>query len=172
MSSFSRWFCIGVIIADIFAVVFFGGNLLIHGSLMPAAEEHASHADIPQATTKLAAAPAKDPNVLPEGFVADPVKGQRISAKCKACHTFDQGGANRVGPNLWGIFGAGIAHLEDFSYSAAFEEKKGEIIWNDETLNAYLENPRKYIPGTKMAFPGIRKAEDRANLIAWLNTLK
>lgn len=176
MGSFTRFFVMFVIAADLFAVVYFVGNMYLTGSLSGHHEHHetvvAGIEDAHSKDKKGSSKPKKDPNALPENFVADPVKGAKVAAKCKACHTFEQGGKHRIGPNLWGIYGAEIAHADDYSYSSAFNDKKGELVWDQKTLDAYLENPKKHIPGTKMAFPGIRKAADRENLIAWLKTLK
>lgn len=114
-------------------------------------------------------APALPP-VAPLLAAADPLKGQQIAKVCAACHTFDKGGPNRVGPNLWGVVNASRAHLGDgFAYSAAMKAAGGT--WSYEELNAYLAKPRQSIPGNKMAFAGLNKPEDRANVIAYLRTL-
>lgn len=101
---------------------------------------------------------------------ADITAGEKLLKKCTACHTFDKGGKHGVGPNNYGIVGAPIAHVSEFSYSDAIMAKKGEK-WTFEELSHFLENPKKYAPGNKMAFAGIRKPQDRANLLAYLNTL-
>ena len=100
---------------------------------------------------------------------ADVERGKGVAKKCVQCHTFDQGGPNRVGPNLWGIVGAKHAHVEGFAYSSALKSKEG--IWDYGALNAFLHKPRAYVSGTKMAFAGLEKAKDRADLIAYLRTL-
>ena len=98
---------------------------------------------------------------------ADPAAGQKVVAKCKACHDFTKGGPNKVGPNLWGVVGAKNAHKEDFpGYSDAI--KNLNITWDFAHLDQYLTNPKKYAPGNKMAFPGLPKAQDRANLLRWM----
>lgn len=107
--------------------------------------------------------------VTPLLAAADVAAGEKISSRCTACHTFDQGGANRVGPNLWNIVGAPKAHIEGFSYSNVIAEMEGN--WTYEDLNAFLASPREYAPGTKMTFAGLRSVQDRANLIAWMRTL-
>lgn len=101
---------------------------------------------------------------------ATPEAGKRVSAKCASCHTFEQGGPNKTGPNLWGVVGEPFAHKEDFNYSPAFQESRTQgRKWTDELLFQYLENPRKFEPGNKMQFAGLRKPEERANIIAYLH---
>lgn len=98
----------------------------------------------------------------------DPVmkRGKRMFLRCKSCHTLEEGGRNGTGPNLYGIFGAAAAYHPDFKYSSSMLESG--IIWNDETMDAWIEKPRDLVPGTSMAFAGLKKAEDRAALIAYL----
>ncbi|GIX10982.1 cytochrome c family protein [Elioraea sp.] len=122
-----------------------------------------------------AAAPAPaEPTIEPIGPLlasANPENGQAIARRaCGACHTFDQGGRNAVGPNLWGIVGADHAHAEGFNYSQAIMAKKGQP-WTYEELNRFIANPRAYAPGTRMAFNGLANTQQRADLIAWLRTL-
>jgi cytochrome c len=100
---------------------------------------------------------------------ADIEKGKLVAKKCLQCHTFEKGGPNRVGPNLWGIVGAKHGHIEAFNYSSGLKAKEG--VWDYETLSLFLHKPRAYISGTKMAFAGLEKAQDRADLIVYLRTL-
>jgi len=100
--------------------------------------------------------------------VADPAKGEALTKQCLSCHSFEKGGPNKVGPNLYGVVGNHHAHLEGFSYSSAMKEKSGEQ-WTFEALDHFLENPKAAVPGTAMAFLGIKRPDQRANLIAWLN---
>lgn len=100
---------------------------------------------------------------------ADPASGEKVAKKCAACHTFTEGGANRVGPNLYGILQDSKARSADFGYSPALSDMGGE--WTYDDLNAFLAKPKEYLPGTKMAFPGLKKASDRADLIAYLRSL-
>lgn len=107
---------------------------------------------------------------MPEGDVA---AGESYARRCVACHTLDAGGANRVGPGLFGVFGRVIASAEDFSYSDAMQDfsEGGTKVWDAETLSAYLADPRGAVPGNKMIFPPVASEEDRANIIAYLATL-
>jgi cytochrome c len=96
-------------------------------------------------------------------------KGGTIAKKCLACHDFAKGGPNKVGPNLYGIVNRDRATHEGFSYSEAMKKKGGK--WTIQDLSTYLISPRAMVPGTSMAFAGISKGSDRADLIAYLNTL-
>lgn len=99
---------------------------------------------------------------------ADAAKGKQTAQVCTSCHSFDQN-QDRVGPSLWGVVGRPVASRKTFSYSSAFAAQTGS--WTYERLDHYLTNPAKAVPGNKMAFAGLRKAEDRANVIAFLSTL-
>lgn len=99
---------------------------------------------------------------------ADPAKGEAVWAKCTACHTLDQGAANGIGPNLWGVVGDHIGQGRGgFAFSDALKSKGGS--WDFASLNAWLQSPRRFANGTKMSFAGLSSAEDRANLIVYLN---
>lgn len=135
-----------------------------------AAAGEAAEAGATAATeTQEAALPASDAASGLGAMIAaaDPAAGRKVARKCSACHTFDSGGANRVGPALFGILGRGIASVEGYNYSSAFEAKAGET-WNYDNMAAFLAKPREWVPGTKMAFAGLRKEEDIAALLAYL----
>lgn len=100
---------------------------------------------------------------------ADAERGKGTAKLCASCHTFERGGANRVGPNLWGVVGRDVGGVGGFAYSSAIAGHAGD--WTYEELDRYLASPARAIPGNKMAFNGIRNPKDRANLLAYLATL-
>lgn len=97
-------------------------------------------------------------------------KGARVAKKCLSCHDFNAGGKNKIGPALYGVINGSIAKNANFNYSNALAGLGGT--WDYETLNAFLRSPKKYAPGTSMTFIGLRKAKDRANIIAYMDSLK
>jgi cytochrome c len=116
-----------------------------------------------------AAAPAEEPiETLLASASVD--RGQTTAKQCQACHTFEKGGPNRVGPNLYGIVGDERGKERGgFNFSAAMKAKGGT--WTFEELNKFLTNPRGYIPGTNMTFAGLSRGQQRADVIDYLNTL-
>ncbi|MHA6326404.1 c-type cytochrome [Roseivivax sp. CAU 1753] len=104
-------------------------------------------------------------------IVGDAEAGEKVYRKCKACHMVGEGAKNRVGPQQNGIVGRAVAADADFKYSDALMEKAAEgVIWTPETLSAFLENPREWAKGNKMSFAGLRKEDERNDVIAYLAT--
>lgn len=110
---------------------------------------------------------------LPALADGDPAKGEKVFKKCAACHTSEAGGPSRVGPNLHDVVGRTSASLEGFAYSDAMKKLGAEgHVWTPEELDKFVENPKQLVPGTKMTFPGIKKPEERADLLAFLQSLE
>ncbi len=108
-------------------------------------------------------------SVLPLLGDADANKGKRLSLRCRACHDLSEPGKNKVGPPLWNVVGRTKATAEDFKYSDALKALGGE--WTYDALNAWLFSPKDFAKGTKMKYAGMKKTEDRANLIGFLRSL-
>ncbi len=118
---------------------------------------------------KAGAAKEPDPPVETLLAKASIEKGQGTAKQCQACHTFEKGGPNRVGPNLWNIVNRTRASEAGFNYSAAMKGKGGN--WSFDELYKFLSNPRGYVPGTAMTFAGLSSPERRADVIDFLHTL-
>lgn len=98
----------------------------------------------------------------------DPAKGEKVFRKCKACHSVGPGAKNKVGPELNGLVGRPAGSVEGYNYSPAM--KGSGLTWDEATLNTYLTKPKDLVPGTKMIFAGLKKDDQRADIIAYLNT--
>ena len=126
--------------------------------------------EVAQAATTAGAADVKSEPLPVLLAKADVSKGMAGGKACAACHNFEKGGANKVGPHLWDIVGRKMGSVNDFTYSDGFKAM-GDKPWDYDALNAWLKAPKEFIAGTKMAFGGIRNDQDRANVIAYLNSL-
>ena len=129
--------------------------------------------DLPEVTTAVAgAAPAGPEPIAALLATADPAAGEGVARKCTACHVFAEGGKNGAGPALHGIVGRPIAGDATFGYSAGLKEHAVENpTWTYEELNGFLWNPRKHVSGTSMGFAGLKKPEERAQMIAYLRSV-
>jgi cytochrome c len=97
---------------------------------------------------------------------ADRDNGERLAQMCKACHTIGKGGVNMIGPNLYGFFGKPAGSVAAYGYSVALQE--ADFVWTPRALDAWLLRPARFLPGNRMSFPGVSRASDRADLIAYL----
>lgn len=142
---------------------------------LPTAAEAAAAEKTAQAATNAAASPSAEaaaglPPLTPLLVSSDPARGQALTKKiCIACHNFNEGGANKVGPVLYGVVGRDQASAADYTYSSALKSHHGK--WTFEELNKWLDKPSAYAPGTKMAYAGIANDQTRADVIAYLDTL-
>ncbi|KUJ73487.1 cytochrome C [Ruegeria marisrubri] len=106
---------------------------------------------------------------LPAFAEGDAAKGEKVFKKCKACHAVGEGAKNKVGPALNGIVGAAAGQAEGFKYSPAMKEAaEGGLVWDEETLAAFLAKPKDVVKGTKMSFAGLKKESEQADVIAYL----
>lgn len=162
----------GAILAT--ALAYMGIKELAHAAYHPHAPEVPAYgADLLAEAMKGANAGKAEEVPLPfpqPSYVAamDAAKGEKVFAKCKSCHSVEQGGANATGPNLYGILNNKIGAQSGFGYSAAFQAT--DINWGYEELDAYLTKPKAYIKGTAMSFVGLKKEDQRAAVIAYLRS--
>ena len=174
MDSFEANKIFGAVLGTIF--VLFGGSILAEGLFHAEAPEQPGFeivaAEAPEGGE---GAPAEEAAVPIAALLqtADAEAGASEFRKCGACHTGEQGGANKVGPHLWDVVNRPIASVSDFSYSAALQEfsEGGSVVWDYDHLSYFIEDPKGHVPGTAMGFAGIKNPEARANLIAYLRTL-
>lgn len=126
--------------------------------------------EVAAATPQGAGAAKEEVKPLPVRLAAADIdKGKTVAKKCVSCHSFEQGQPNKVGPNLYNVVGGPRGHAQGFAYSDAIKKKEGA--WTPEDLDHFLTKPSAFIPGTKMAFAGLPSGQDRANVIAYLNSL-
>ena len=113
------------------------------------------------------------PLAAAEEMAGDPAKGEKVFRKCRACHEVGEGAKAKTGPVLNGVVGRTAGTWEDFNYSDAMVEAgENGLVWDQETLAAYLEKPKDYVEGTKMTFAGLRKESERTDVIAYLATFE
>ncbi len=173
MSSLEVNKIIGAIVATALTLMVIGtiGNALVRTDprAAPATVAVAAQEAAPKEPTPKAVPAAAIESVVALLASADVAKGKKVFKKCAACHTSNSGGKNRVGPNLWNIVNSERGKSGGFKYSKALVAKSGN--WTYESLDAFLAKPKAYIKGTRMSFAGIRKAADRAAVIAYLRGL-
>ena len=126
------------------------------GVIIVGAPESSGHSEAPVVSKNLSVASTK----------GDPAAGRKVFNKCKVCHLLEEGGINRIGPNLFGIIGRTSGTLTDFKYSKAM--RKAGITWSSNTLARYLVKPKNFVPGTKMAFRGLDTSEEIQDVIAYI----
>lgn len=159
-----------VLVAGIIAMVAgFASRLIVHPKPLAQAAYPIQAAEAAPAAGAAPAAAEKLEPIAPLLAAADVKKGEASAKKCAACHTFADGGKNLVGPNLWNIVNGKKAERAGFAYSDAMKKSAGA--WSYDSLNHLIWKPNDYVKGTKMAFPGIRNTQERADLVAYLRTL-
>jgi cytochrome c len=147
-------------------------NILVHPTTLEKPAYAIAGAPTEEAGAAAPAAPAGPEPIAPLMASANADAGKAKTQLCAACHTFEKGGPNRIGPNLYGIVGSAIAEDRGgFAFSNALHEKGEGQKWTLDNLNAWLFKPQAFASGTKMTFVGLPKAEDRANVIAYLNSM-
>ena len=163
---------IGAILAAMILAMVSGivSNILVHPIPLAKPAYEVAGAPAEEAAPSAAAAPAGPQPIAPLMANASADAGKSKAQLCGACHSFDKGGANRIGPNLWGVIGSPIAEDRGgFAFSSALADKGKGQKWTLDNLNAWLSKPQDFAKGTKMTFIGLPKPEDRANVIAYLN---
>ena len=147
----------------------FLAHLFYHPNALETPAYKIGAAEISSSAPKVAATPTGPQPISSLLVNANAAEGQKIANKCKACHSFNKGGSNKLGPNLWNVVGGKPASVGNYKYSSAM--KKMSVAWGYEELNQFLYKPKAYLKGTKMSFAGLKKAKDRASLIAYLRSL-
>ncbi|MBO6519087.1 MAG: cytochrome c family protein [Rhodospirillales bacterium] len=141
------------------------GNMLVHADEL---SEDAYKIEVAESGGGAAASAEQAPEESAMDLLASATtdRGEKVFKKCAGCHTIEKGGADKVGPHLWGVMGRALGGVSGFAYSDALAAKGGE--WTFEDMDAFLKSPRDFVPGTKMTFAGLKKASDRAAVLLYL----
>ncbi|CAO3418775.1 c-type cytochrome [Azospirillum endophyticum] len=159
-----------VLLAGLIAMLAgFASKVLVHSKPLEKSVYVVATPEGASAPADKGAAPAGPAPIAPLLAAASPDAGQKVAKACAACHSFDKGGAAKVGPNLYGVVGGPKGHMQGFGYSDALVKTGGT--WTYDELNKFLYDPKAYAPGTKMTFAGLKKDDDRAAVIAYLRSL-
>ncbi len=158
---------IGMVCGKVTEFLYFGGPQHVGAH---AEEKRGYSIEVTEVAEGGAAAPQEAPDISALYATAD-VKagGEYFSKKCTTCHSIEKGGANKVGPALWGVMNRPVGSVAGFGYSSAMKAHGGK--WTFEEMNKFQWNPKKTVPGTIMAYAGNKKDQERANLIAYLNSM-
>jgi cytochrome c len=156
-------------VTGIIASSFVRPHHLEKAAYLPPGAEEGAHAGAALAGGAQAA-PKVDP-IEPVLAKADAKHGEQVAKVCLQCHTFDKGGANKIGPNLFGVMEENIASVPNYQFSQALAAHKSEK-WDPDKLNVWLYRPQDFAKGTKMTFPGLPKVQDRADVVSYLESLK
>jgi cytochrome c len=165
---------VGALLATVFVMM--SVSIASEGIFHSGAPEKEGFAIVAAEPTEAEAGGEAAPAAVPIGQLlakADAKAGETVFKKCQACHSGEKGGPNKVGPDLWGVVDRPVASHEGFAYSAAMKDfsKGGSEHWTFDHLNHFLTAPKAYVKGTAMGFAGLKKDEERANLIAYLRSL-
>ena len=162
---------IGAVLASVLAVLVINhvGNALIQPNVVVVKGYKVEGVDVESNSLQITEVEVEDPQVASLLGSASLDAGKKQAVKCAACHDLTKGGPAKIGPNLYGILGDNFAHMAGFAYSDVIKKHGGK--WDYDSLYVFLKNPQAYLPGTKMSFAGIKKPQDRANLIFYLRSL-
>ena len=154
-----------IVVAWLLLVVDFVGDQIIP-PMEPVVSKASADSVLAAVKSDKPAVPEQPLNVLLAAANID--KGKKVAKKCVACHSFKNGGKNKVGPNLYDIMGKDRAKVSGFAYSSAIKTMGGK--WGFDDMNAFLKKPKKFMPGTKMSFSGLKKPRDRAAIILYMRS--